>query len=103
VETNKQSRLAQSASALGAGLLGFGIGTKWGNVVGNYALLIIIVGAVIHVFGMYVMQMKDTSGKAKGLAKVLWVSAWICLIALVAIIVYLLIMKIRSYGSFTAS
>ncbi|GAA4749143.1 hypothetical protein [Flavisolibacter ginsenosidimutans] len=89
----KTLQLAQSASALGAGILGFGIGAKWGNVVSSYSLLIIIVGAVIHVFGMYIMQMKNVTAKPTGIAKALWISAWICLIALIAIIIYLLIVK----------
>ena len=89
----KSLQLAQSASALGAGLLGFGIGAKWGNVITNYALLVIVTGAVIHVSGMYIMQMKDVTAKTTGMAKALWVSAWICLLALIAIIVYLLIEK----------
>jgi NADH:ubiquinone oxidoreductase subunit 6 (subunit J) len=89
----KSLQLAQSASALGAGILGLGLGAKWGKVMTNYALLIIIVGAIIHVFGMYIMQMKNTNGKATGIAKALWISAWICLIALVAIIIYLLIYR----------
>ena len=91
--THKSQQLAQSASALGAGILGFGIGSKWGNVISNDALFVIIVGGIIHVFGMYVMQMKDTNGKPTGIAKALWISAWICLIALVAIIIYLMVMK----------
>ena len=89
----KSAQLAQSASALGAGLLGFGIGSKWGNVITNYALLVIIVGAFIHVFGMYIMQMKDVTAKTTGIAKALWISAWICLLALVVIVVYLFIEK----------
>ncbi len=89
----KSPQLAQSASALGAGLLGFGIGSKWGNVITNYALLVIIVGAFIHVFGMYIMQMKDVTAKTTGIAKALWISAWICLLALVVIVVYLFIEK----------
>jgi Na+/H+-translocating membrane pyrophosphatase len=89
----KSLQLAQSASALGAGLVGFGLGAKWCNLISNYALLIIAVGAVIHLLGMYTMQMKDTNGKATRLAKALWISAWICLIAPIAIVIYLLLSK----------
>ena len=87
----KTLQLAQSASALGAGMLGFGIGAKWGKVIIDYALVIIIIGAIIHIAGMYVMQMNDTTEKSTGIAKVLWISAWLCLIALIAVIIYLLI------------
>jgi hypothetical protein len=88
---SRSMQLAQSASALGAGILGFGVGAKLGNVITSYALLVIIIGAIIHVSGMYIMQMKDVSAKTTGVAKVLLISAWICLLALVAIIIYLLI------------
>ena len=90
---HKSLHLAPSASALGAGLLGFGIGSKWGNVVTDYAFLVIIVGVFIHVFGMYIMQMKDVTAKTTGIAKALWISAWICLLALIAIIIYLFLGK----------
>jgi len=53
--------------------------------------VIIIIGAIIHIAGMYVMQMNDTTEKSTGIAKVLWISAWLCLIALIAVIIYLLI------------
>ena len=87
------SRLAQSASALGAGILGFGIGAKWGNIISTYAIIIIVVGATFHVWGMYVMQMKNQSKNAPTIEKLLWVSAWICLIALLIIIGFLLLSK----------
>ena len=45
-------KFAQSVSALGAGLLGFVLGVKWGIVITDYALIVIIVGAVFH--GVYI-------------------------------------------------
>ena len=83
------TRLAQSASALGAGILGFGLGTKWGSPIIKYSLIIIIVGAIFHVLGMYITQMRKSSDRDSNPAKALWISAWICLIILIAIIVYL--------------
>ncbi len=88
---NDASRLAQSASALGAGILGFGIGAKWGMSIGNYAFLIMLVGAIFHVYGMYIVQMKNHTAQTAGIAKALWISAWICLLLLMGLIVYLLI------------
>jgi hypothetical protein len=92
---NSQSyiRLAQSASALGAGLLGFGLGAKWGSLMGDYGFIVIIAGAVIHVWGMYIMQMKQINEKNARIAKILWFSSWICLVALIAVIIYLLVTK----------
>ena len=84
-------QLAQSASALGAGLLGFGVGAKWGAAIGSIILLIILmVGAAIHVAGMYVMQMKEGK-KAGTMARLLWISAWLCLLALVGLLIYVTI------------
>ena len=91
--TNNTAKLAQSASALGAAILGFGIGSKWGWATSKYSIWIIIIGGIIHIYGMYLMQMKDQNNRSSGLAKILWFSAWICLIALVLIIAYALMTK----------
>ena len=82
-------RLAQSASALGAGLLGFGIGAKWGGMIDSSVLLIVLIfGAIIHIVGMYVVQMKDAA-KAGTMARVLWATAWLCLLALIGLFIYI--------------
>jgi hypothetical protein len=94
MQTNEDyPRLAQSASTLGAGILGFGIGAKFAYIMSDYAIWIILIGAFLHVYGMYVVQLRNKSGKAQGIAKALWVSAWICLFALVALFIYLIIQK----------
>ena len=86
---NSYGRLAQSASALGAALLGFGIGATWGNVMSRTILIAtLIIGAILHVAGMYVTQMKNED-KAGNIAKILWISAWLCLILLIAVFIYL--------------
>jgi hypothetical protein len=85
------TRLAQSASALGAGILGFGLGAKWGNIISSYAVIIIVAGAVFHIWGMYVIQMKNQSKSMEVTVRILWLSAWICLVALLGIVGYLLI------------
>jgi hypothetical protein len=90
-ESKNYIRLAQSASALGAGILGFGLGAKWGDLIADYAFIIIIAGAVFHVWGMYIMQMRKDSSKINTVAKVLWISAWLCLIALMAVVIFLII------------
>ena len=87
---NNPARLAQSASALGAGMLGFGLGAKWGNVIFSYAIIIVVIGAVFHIWGMYMMQIKNQSKNMEVTARVLWFSAWVCLIALLIIVGYLL-------------
>ena len=87
------TKLAQSASALGAGLLGFGLGAKWGDIISSYALIVVIVGSIFHIWGMYVMQMKNQSKNTATIARILWISAWICLIAVIVIIGFLLLTK----------
>src|SRR5688572_5360855 len=89
---NTNMKMAQSASALGAGILGFGLGAKWGMPIKEYALFIIAIGSIFHVYGMYIMQMKNHETRIAGVAKTLWISAWICLIALVAIVFYTLVL-----------
>jgi hypothetical protein len=86
---NKSRKLAQSASALGAGLLGFGIGAKWGFGISSVILTVaLFIGGFIHIAGMYVVQIKNQK-KADTVAKILWFSAWICLLALAGLFVYL--------------
>jgi hypothetical protein len=84
-------KLAQSASALGAGILGFGLGAKWGNLITEYALIIIVVGAIFHIWGMYIVQLRGVNEKANRIAKVLWISAWVCLVALIAVMIYVML------------
>lgn len=91
--TNDPTKLAQSASALGAAILGFGLGMKFGSYITAYSLIIILVGAIIHVAGMYVVQMKDNTAAAGKAARFLLATAWICLIALLAIILFLIFSK----------
>lgn len=91
---NNATRLAQSASALGAGLLGLGIGAKWGNnVAGGVAIAAIVAGGLIHLSGMYITQMKNRPDKGQGYAIALWIAAWICLIGLIGLAVYLIMKK----------
>lgn len=85
-------KLAQSASALGAGLLGFGLGAKFGTDLRSFFLLLVIFsGGIIHVAGMYVLQIKYWTAKEGRIAKILWLTAWICLISLIVLVIYLLI------------
>lgn len=89
--TTRAKQLAQSASAIGAAVLGFGIGAKWGADIQAFSFIVIIIGAIIHTYGMYITQMKNGSQKNDTAAKVLWFSAWVCLVALVVAIIYLTI------------
>ena len=91
-EKSKAALLAQSASALGAGILGFGIGALWGNIINSTILItMIVIGAFFHVYGMYIMQMKNAGKYAGTIAKTLWITAWICLLSIIILFIYLLI------------
>jgi hypothetical protein len=90
-ENRNYIKIAQSASALGAGILGFGLGAKWGNVITDYAFVVLFTGAILHIWGMYVMQMRKDNKRTNTVAKALWISAWLCLIALIVIITYLMV------------
>jgi hypothetical protein len=70
---NTNVRVAHSASAIGAGILGFGLGAFWGSALKNYALWIILVGAVIHVSGMIIVQYTNKLEKNTLMAKALWI------------------------------
>lgn len=87
--TTRTKQLALSASAIGAAVLGFGMGAKWGADIRAFSMIVIIIGAIIHAYGMYLTQMKNGSQKADALAILLWISAWVCLVTLVAVIIYL--------------
>jgi hypothetical protein len=92
IHGNKDNRrLAQSASALGAGLIGFGLGAYFGTGINHFILLFVIVfGSIIHIAGMYIMQMKDITAKTGVITKTLWLTAWLCLLSLIALVIYLL-------------
>ena len=87
---NENLKFAQSASALGAGVLGFGLGAKWGIVATQYSIYIIVIGVILHSVGMYLTQMKSISDPANKMAKILWYSAWLCLILVAILMIYLL-------------
>ena len=90
-QTSKSVQLAQSASSIGAAILSFGIGAQWGTPIKSFAVIILVIGAIIHTYGMYVIQIKNKTDRTGRLAKIVWISAWLCLIALVALFVYLIV------------
>ena len=92
ITNNANLQLAQSASSLGAGFLGFGIGAMWGLGISNPILFaIMIVGGIIHIAGMYIVQMKNSPINAGRIAKTLWITAWICLLFIVGFVIYLMV------------
>ncbi|MGZ5283688.1 MAG: TRADD-N-associated membrane domain-containing protein [Bacteroidia bacterium] len=90
---NTSQNLAISASALGAGILGLGIGILWGKYISGYGIAIAITGAVIHVVGMYLLQLNKPGAHIRGYAKMLWFSAWICLILIILLFIYFIFIQ----------
>lgn len=85
---NASQNLAISASALGAGILGLGIGILWGNYISGYGITIAITGAIIHTVGMYILQLNKPEAHIRGYAKMLWFSAWLCLLLIILLFIY---------------
>lgn len=82
MEKAGKEKLAETASTIGAGIIGFGLGTLLSNYFSQYTPWIILVGLVMHSIGMYKMRFEyKTTG-----AKILY---WLCWIILFGLAVYL--------------
>jgi hypothetical protein len=53
-QTSKAVQLTQSATAIGAAIAGFAIGAQRDSLIKGFAVAILIMGAIIHTYGMYV-------------------------------------------------
>ena len=78
---------AETTSAFGAGILGAGIALLLAELLKSYAVPILVLGLVMHAWGMYDKHRLETSG---GTARLWWVEAlyWGCWVALGVLIVY---------------
>ena len=89
---NSIQKVAQSASAIGAAIMGFGIGATWGHIFNSMILIIAIVaGGVLHLSGMYLTQIRNFNKNAVFMSKILWITAWICLLALLFLYIILIV------------
>ena len=77
---------AETTSAIGAGVLGAGIGLMLAESLKAYAIPILSLGLVMHAWGMYD---KHRLEKRSETARVWWATAlyWLCWIALAALVV----------------
>ncbi|MEW6035142.1 MAG: hypothetical protein AB1529_00885 [Candidatus Micrarchaeota archaeon] len=81
------------ASASGAGVLGFGLGALLATYFQSYALLIILIGLMMHAWGMYRKHEaeKVRQGAFPLLMDLLY---WVCWIVLTVLAIYVLVVAV---------
>jgi hypothetical protein len=82
-------RIAESSSSLGAAILGLGIGIWFSSDLKQFQWPLVILGGVLHLFGMVMMNMHDKKLEQLSLFwRILFrFLFWICLLFLVYIFV----------------
>ena len=83
---------AETTSSIGAGVLGAGIALLLPTRFRAYALPILAVGLVMHVWGMYDKHRLESLG---GPARLWWAELlyWLCWVTLAALLLYLLVQR----------
>jgi len=83
---------AETTSSIGAGVLGAGIALLLPTRFRAYALPILAVGLVMHVWGMYDRHRLESLG---GSARLWWAELlyWLCWVTLAALLLYLLVQR----------
>jgi hypothetical protein len=86
-KNTKDNRLKQAeiASALGAGIIGFGLGAYLANYFASNALWIIVIGIALHGVAMY----KKAEIKPTKLAWAKWLY-WLCWAIIIGLAIYIL-------------
>jgi len=89
----KDSALKQAelASALGAGIIGFGLGIYLADYFEPYAILAIVIGVALHGVAMY----KKAEMKPTTLRWAKWLY-WLCWAIIIGLIIYILASVILS-------
>jgi hypothetical protein len=84
-ETGRE-RFAQLTSTMGAGILGVGIGALLAAHISKYSLPILLLGIVMHSWGMLDMRQMEKSGKMA--SRPFWslILYWICWMTLLVLI-----------------
>jgi hypothetical protein len=86
-------RLAELSSAVGAGVLGVGIGALLASPLRSFAIPILVAGLLLHAWGMADKHRLDTDGDA---TQPWWSTAlyWICWAALGALVIAIVMRRI---------
>jgi hypothetical protein len=87
--TSARLKRAETTSSIGAGVLGAGIALLLPTYARECAILIVVLGLVMHAWGMYDKHRLETSTPVSRLwwAELLY---WLCWVALAALGLYLL-------------
>ena len=87
MDKNEDSRLRQAelASAIGAGIIGFGLGIYFASYFASYALWTIIIGVALHGVAMY----KKAEMRPTMLRWAKWLY-WLCWVIIVGLVIYVL-------------
>ena len=87
-------KVAELTSALGAGVLGVGIGLFFAKLLASYALGFVLVGSFTHGWGMYERHRLDSSGAPSTPEWTKWVY-WICWLMMIGLAVYITATLVR--------
>jgi hypothetical protein len=90
--SHARQKKADLASGVGAGILGFGLGVLTAQYVSAFAVPLVVVGIVLHVWGMLERHRLD-----KAAPQVWWAEAlyWLCWVILLIIGGVILLQVIR--------
>ena len=90
--SDSRLRFAELTSALGAGILGIGIGALASSFLRGFGIPILIVGIVLHAWGM-----TDKHRLEAGAARPAWSTAlyWICWLGLVGMAIAMIANALR--------
>lgn len=93
-EVSRRKR-ADVTSGVGAGVLGGGIALLLAQYLTPYAIPLLLVGALLHGWGMFDRHRQD---RQAGTDTLRWAEAlyWVCWVALFALAVYILASALRS-------
>jgi hypothetical protein len=81
---------AELASGVGAGVLGGGLGLLLAPYLGSYAIIILVLGAFLHGWGMLDKHRMD----AEAASSSIWWSDllyWVCWVALLLLAIYIVV------------
>lgn len=92
--TSARLKRAETTAAVGAGILGAGIGLLLPSYVQEYAVLIVVLGLVMHARGMYDKHRLESS---TGVSRLWWAELlyWLCWVTLAAFVLYLLAARLN--------
>lgn len=81
-----KAKLEELASTVGAGILGLGLGALLSNYFQRYAFGIILIGLIMHGWGMYMTHHQNK--KAISWMNILY---WFCWIIIIGLAIYVLV------------